>query len=150
MSKSMNNSKLRNTKLVRGFTLIESAIAISVLMVGLLAVLQFFPFAIKIIGDSQQLTVASNLVVAKLEEMSSLDYDLISVGTIEAKQALSGDTSSFLADYQRQTVVEYVDANLNSSQTDLGLKKITTTVYWLSPVGLNEKSTSGSTLLADF
>jgi len=58
MSNLQNNSK--------GFTLIEATVAMAILMVGLWTVIQFFPTGIKIIGDSQNLTVASNLAVAQV------------------------------------------------------------------------------------
>ena len=133
-----------------GFTIIESAVAIAVLMLGLWAVLQFFPLGIKIIGDSQNLTTASNLAVAQLETVSSLGYESITTGTFEAKQPISSDTSSYLNRYQRQTEVEYLDANFNSSITDVGLKKVTVTVFWLSPILVSEKSTSASIVIANY
>lgn len=132
-----------------GFTLIESAVAISVLLVGLLAVVQFFPFGIKIIGDAQNLTVASNLAVAQLEETIALDYDLITVGTLEAKGPVSNDPSNYLNHYQRQTLVEYIDSNFQTSNTDVGLKRITVTTYWLSPASHNEKSTEVYTVIVN-
>ena len=132
-----------------GFTLIEAAVAIAVLLVGLWSVLQFFPFSIKIIGDSQSLTVASNLVVEELESLSTDNYSVIGVGTIEAKHPVSSDTTSYLSKYQRQTVVQLIDSDFNASATDVGLKKITVTVYWRSPVGVNERSITTSTIIAD-
>lgn len=142
MSKLLNNSK--------GFTLIESTVAIAILMVGIWTVVQSFPIAIRIIGDSQNLTVASNLTVAQIEEIGSLDYDLIGTGTIETKQPVSSDPNSYLNNYQRQTVVELIDSNFNTSATDIGLKKITVTVFWTSPIGLVEKSTNSITVIANF
>lgn len=133
-----------------GFTIIESAVAIAVLLIGLFAVLQFFPFGIKIIGDSQSLTVASNLAVAQLEEMMRLDYGVITVGTYEAKHAVSNDPNSYLNKYQRKTVVEYINSSFQTSATNLGLKKITATVYWQSPVGGNEKSTTVYAVVSDY
>lgn len=152
MFKSLNNSKDFTHPLFKksgGFTLIESAVAIAVLMVGLWAVAQFFPFSLKVIGDSQNITVASNLVVAKIEEISSLEYDTIITGTIEAKAPVSSDPSSYLNNYQREVVVELLDSNFNTTGVDVGLKKITVTVYWISPIGLVEKSTNSITIVAD-
>ena len=152
MFKSLNNSKDHTHPLFKksgGFTLIESAVAIAVLMVGLWAVAQFFPFSLKVIGDSQNITVASNLVVAKIEEISSLEYDTIATGTIEAKAPVSSDPSSYLNNYQREVVVELIDSNFNITAIDIGLKKIIVTVYWISPIGLVEKSTNAITIVAD-
>lgn len=141
MWKSLKHSK--------GFTIIESTIAIAVLTIGLWSVVQFFPFSLKVIGDSQNITVASNLTVAKIEEISSLDYDSISIGTIEAKAAISSDPSNYLYNYQREVVVELIDSSFNTTVTDIGLKKITVTVYWTSPIGLVEKSTNSITVVSD-
>ena len=152
MLKSLNNSKSFIRPLFKksgGFTLIESAVAIAVLMVGLWAVAQFFPFSLKVIGDSQNITVASNLVVAKMEEISSLEYDLINTGTIETKAPISSDPSSYLNNYQREVVVELLDSNFNTTGVDVGLKKITVTVFWISPIGNVEKSTDSTTVVAD-
>lgn len=140
---------LNKKKNQTGFTLLEAVIAILILVVGLSAIIQFFPFSLKIISDSKSLTTVSNIALLKIEELRSLDYDSINVGTIESKQRVSTDPTSYLYDYQRQTVVETVDGNLNPSGSDLGLKKITVTVFWFSPIGSVEKSTQITTLIAD-
>lgn len=152
MSKLMKNSKDFThlpSKKSKGFTIIEAAIAIAVLMIGLWSVMQLFPFGIKVIGDSQSTTVASNLVVAKIEEISAQDYDSISAGTIEVKARISSDPEDYLYDYQREVIVDLIDSNFDTTVTDVGLKKVTVTVYWTSPVGLIEKSTDSITVMVD-
>lgn len=134
----------------KGFTILEATIAIFILLIGLLAVVQLFPFSLKIIGDSSDLTIGSNLAVSKLEEIRGLTYDTVGTGTIETKQRLSSDPSSYLYNFQRQTVVTLVDSNLNASAGDVGLKEITVTVYWSSPVSTAEKSTSMSTIISSY
>ena len=134
----------------KGFTLIEASVALVVLMIGIFSVIQFFPVGLQIIGDSQNRTVASSLAIAKLEEVRSSSYDEISTGTIEVKQPVSNDTTSYLNRYDRETVVTLVDSDFNVSVTDVGFKKITVTAYWQSPIGDKEKSTSVSTVIADF
>ncbi len=141
--------KLSNNKSFAGFTLIESTVAIMILMVGLLAVIQFFPFAFKIISDSQNLTTASSIAISKAEEVSAMNYDNIDTGTIESKQKISTDPTSYLSHYQRQTVVETVDSDFNSSPTDVGLKKITVTVFWYSLINSMEKSIQVTSVVAD-
>lgn len=143
-------STLLKTKNNNGFTLIESTISIMVLVVGLLAIMQFFPFALRIIGNSQSTTIASNLAVAKLEELQASSYDDIAVGTIEPKQRISADNTNYLYNFQRETIVELIDSNLNTSVTDIGLKKITVNVYWRSPIiGLAEKSIQVRSIRSD-
>jgi prepilin-type N-terminal cleavage/methylation domain-containing protein len=134
----------------KGFTIIEATVAISILLIGLLAVTQFFPFSLKIINNSQNFTTASNLAVAKIEELRSLNYDNIGTGTIETKTRLSADPSNYLYAYQRQTVVQYLDSNFNTSETDQGIKKINVTVYWYSPIGAVEKFISINSLVVRF
>ena len=142
MSKLPNNSD--------GFTLIESTIAVFILLVGLITVSAFFPFGLQIVGESQNVTFAANLTQSKIEELKQNTYDTLTTGTIEAKHHLSNDPTETLYNYQRQTVVETVDANLNVNATDVGLKKITVTVYWLSPITNAEQSYSMSSMVADY
>jgi|SRR3989338_6106036 len=141
-------SKFRS--LTAGFTLIEATVAILILIVGLLAVIQFFPFGLRIIGDSQSLTVASNLALSKIEEFQSLNYEEIGTGTVEPKQRLSADPADYLYHYQRQTLVETIDADFNPSASDVGLKKIVVTVFWRSPIGSTEKFTQINSIVADY
>ncbi|NUM25170.1 MAG: hypothetical protein HUU49_00930 [Candidatus Buchananbacteria bacterium] len=141
-------SKLLNSK--SGFTIIESTIAILILLVAIFGIMQFFPLGIKIIGDSQSQTMASNIALSKIEEIRSLNYEDISTGTIEAKNRVSSDPASPLYNFQRQTTVETVDNNFNSSASDVGLKKITVTVFWQSPVVLKEKSTEIQYIISDY
>lgn len=140
---------LQNKK-PKGFTLVESSIAIAILIIGLLAVVQFFPFGIQIIGNSNNRTIASNLALSKIEEVRSDIYDDISTGTLEAKQRISNDTDSYLYDFQRETIVELVDSDFNTSVSDVGLKKITVNVYWRSATIDEERSVSISSVVADF
>ena len=128
----------------------ESTIAIAVLLVGLFSVMQFFPFSIKVIGDANAKTIATNLTLSQLEEIKAQSYDAMGTGTTETKQRVSTDPTSYLYDYQRQTVIELIDSNFDLSGSDLGLKKITVTTYWQSPVTKEEKSFSINSVVADF
>ncbi len=149
MLKLLNN-KNQDKFSVKGFTIIEATLAVVILMVGFMSVIEFFPFALKIIGDSQNLAIASNLTLSKIEEINSLPYSEIGIGTIEQKQRISGDLESYLYDFSRQTDVSYLDSNLSPSIIDSGLKKITVTTYWKSPVISGEKSTQISTIIANY
>ena len=140
-------SKLSNNK---GFTIIESTVAILIILIALFGITQFFPLGIRIIGDSQSQTVASNVALTKIEELRSLNYEEISTGTIETKNRVSSDPANTLFNFQRQTIVETVDNNFNPSASDVGLKKITTTVYWQSPVVSKEKSITLQYIIANY
>lgn len=135
---------------VKGFGLIEATISIALLTIGLFSIIQFFPFSIEIVGDSQNLTTASAIALSKSEEIISLDYDDVTTGTYEVKQPVSTDTDSYLSHYQREVIVETVDGDLNTSGSDLGLKIVTITVYWLSSIGTVERSTQIQSLIANY
>ena len=132
----MSKSKTDN----RGFSLLEALLAIAVILVGILAIVKIFPLAFQVSQAAAKATIATNLAQAKIEEIFYLDYDNITLGALEAKHRLSADPANPFYYYQRQTVAKYVDGNLNYSATDTGLKKITATVYWRSPILKNEKN----------
>lgn len=132
----------------QGLTIIEAMIAVAVLMIGVLVTINIFPAALKISRNAEQETVAANLAQAEIEHSFQLGYDNITVGTIEAKHRLSADPANPFYNYQRQTVASFVDANLNDTGTATGLKKITVTMYWLTPnLGL-EKNLPISVLIS--
>ena len=133
----------------KGFSLIEATVAIFIMTIGLVSVVQFFPFSLRIVNDSQKTTIALNTALAKAESVLAMDYDEINTGQIESKHRLSAQSSSYLYQYQRETVVETIDSNLDPSAQDIGLKKITITVYWQSPFG-EEKSLAINSIIADY
>lgn len=133
-----------------GFSLIESLVALTILVVGLYAVVALFPLTIKITGDARNETTATNAALSQIELIRSITYDSLPIGTYEVKHRLSTDPTNYLYAYQRETTVETVDQNLASSQTDIGLKKISVTVYWQSPITQAEKSISFTTLVARY
>ena len=124
----------------RGLTLLEAAIAIAVLLIGVLNIVQIFPLSFKLGKTAEQTTMAINLAQAKIEELFYLGYDNLVVGTVEPKHRLAADSTNPFYHYQRQTDIEYVDQNLNYSAGETGLKKITVTVYWYHPLLKNESS----------
>lgn len=139
---------LRSITKTDGLSLIEATIAIAVLAVGLLAIIQLFPFSMKVSRTAEQSTVAANLAQAKIEEMFSLGYENIGVGTIEAKHRLSSSPENPFYQYQRQTIVEHVDGNLTTSASTTGMKKISVTVYWQSPSTGLERSLPVNVLIS--
>ncbi len=77
-----------------GLSLIEAMLAVAVLMIGVLVTINIFPLALKISRNSEQETIASNLAQAEIENIFSLDYDNIGIGTIEARHRLSASSSN--------------------------------------------------------
>jgi len=131
---------MKTTKKQLGFTLIEVLVAMTVLSVGILSLVRVFPFALQISKFAAQKTVAVNLAQAKIEEMFYLDYDNITVGTVETRHRLSADVENPFYKFERETSAEHIDSNLNTSVSETGLKKITTTIYWNSPIFSAEKN----------
>ena len=130
--------------------MIEALVAVIILVIGLMAVTQFFPFSLKVTGDSQSITTASVIALEKIEEIAALNYDDVAVGIIEAKHQVSSDPNDYLYHYQRQAVVQTVDSDFSDSPTDVGLKKITVTVFWQSPVRSTEQSIQFNTLISKY
>ncbi|MFA5047788.1 MAG: prepilin-type N-terminal cleavage/methylation domain-containing protein [Patescibacteria group bacterium] len=124
----------------RGISIIEALIAIAILLIGILSIARIFPLATKISRSAEETTIAANLAQNEIETLFSLGYDGLGTGLVEAKHRLATDPSNPFYAYQRQTDVSYVDANLSTSTSDTGLKKVTVTVFWRNPATNNEKS----------
>ncbi len=132
----------------RGMSLIEIMVALLILMVAFIGLIQAFPFSRTIVKTAENSTKSSYLAQDELEQLLALSYENIPVGTVEAKQRLSADPTNDLYYFQRQTVVSYVDGNLQASGSDLGLKKITVTVYYSGDLLKNEKTYTTYSLIA--
>ncbi|MEA1963477.1 MAG: hypothetical protein U9M94_04565 [Patescibacteria group bacterium] len=130
-----------------GISLLELSIAIAILITSLLPLTQAFPYSSSIINSAKNDTTASYLAQEKIEEIISLGYENIGIDTIEARHSLGTATSSYLYIFERETVVNYVDADLQNSLTDTGLKKISATIYYNDKISNNEKTFTISTLL---
>lgn len=140
--------KISSNKKIPGFTLIEVMIALLVLGIGVFSVVQLYPMSLKIGNASKNLTLATNLAQAKVEEVISLQYDNIPLGTIEPRQRVSGDPADPFYNFERETIVIYVNGDLQESLEDLGLKKITTTMYWYNALNPIEKTFTIITLIS--
>lgn len=132
----------------KGITLLEAMITILVIMIGILSLAKIFPIAFKIDKTSEQSTVAANLAQSGLENLFYLDYDNLTIGTMEAKNRLSNDPNDQFYNYQREILVEYVDENLQTSVTDTGLKKLTVNIYWYNQALKIEKNTQIISLIS--
>lgn len=118
----------------QGISMIEAILAVAVLTIGILVAVTLFPFALKISKNAEQETIAADLAQAKIEEIFSLGYNDIGSGTVEARHRLANDPQNPFYDFERQTIVQLVNGNLANSATDLGLKKVTVTVFYNTPV----------------
>lgn len=131
-------------------SLLEIMVSLSILVVTFITLMQSFPLALTINKTSENATKASYLAQEKLEELNSLGYDNIAVGAIEAKHRLSDIPTDYLYYFQRQTTVNYVDANLQNSASDVGLKKISVIVYYANALSKTEKTYSTVTLISQW
>ncbi|NCQ16355.1 hypothetical protein GW814_01710 [Candidatus Falkowbacteria bacterium] len=133
-----------------GMSLLEVMVAFSILTLTFTALMQSFPYSLTINKTSENAAKAAYLAQAKLEELNSLGYGNISTGTIEAKHRLADNPTDYLYYFQRQTTVSFVDGNLADSASDLGLKKISVTVYYSNALSKVEKEYSTVTLISQW
>lgn len=130
-----------------GISLLELSIAIMILTTSLIPLTQAFPYSAKIINSAKNDTMASYLAQEKIEEIISIGYENIGIDTIETRHSLGTATSSYLYIFERESVISYVDADLQNSLSDTGLKKINTTIYYTDKISNNEKTFTITTLL---
>lgn len=126
---------MRQDNKEKGFTFLEAMIAILVLTIGIVAVLQVFSLALSLEKSNQMRTQATFLSQEKTEEISSQAYGDIVTGT-EIEDPLSSPFEKF----SRETKISYLDANLQETTIDTGLKKIEVIVWWKSPLRIGEKN----------
>lgn len=127
--------KLIESKNKIGFSLIEVMVATAILAVGMVAVISIFPLALRANKSAEQASLASAYARAKMEEVLVSAYDEVLVGTVEPRAKVSIDPSDLAYMLERETVVQYIDSNLNVSLSDMGLKQITVAIYWVSRFG---------------
>ncbi len=137
---SRSNKIKKKTKSQFGFSLIEIVVALAILSTAFLGLIKVFPLGIDMNTSAKNKTVASYLAQDKIENLYASGYDNIATGTIEAKHRISTSSDSYLYNYQRETVVDYIDGNLTATSGDSGMKRITTTVYY--PEGANKAEQS--------
>ncbi len=130
-------------KKIRGFTLVEIMVAISVLCVGIFGVVSMFYLSSKMVKSSKAATIAVQLAKEKTEETISLDYGSILRGTF-SENPLASPFDVF----RRQTIITYADPALGMVETndDRGMKKIEVTVFWKSFFGAYDENVKITTL----
>lgn len=139
---------LKNIKNTRGLSLIEIVVAIFILTTAFIAVMHSFPMGLAINKGASNATIASYLAQEKIEELHSLGYENIATGTTEIKHRLATSSTSYLYGFQRETMATYVDGNLATTTNDAGLKKISTTIYYIDAYSKQEKNYNITTLIS--
>lgn len=84
----------------RGFTLVETVTAISIIAVALTALAQLFVIASQANADARRSSFASILATQKIEELRSLGADLTQQGVVSLSSDVSG-ACDFLDEYGR-------------------------------------------------
>ncbi len=137
---------MRNMK--QGFTLIELLIAIILAAGGLMVLMQLMSVAIFADSDLEYSLIALNLANEKLEELKDDGYSDYSDPNLNIGTHTESSISGFDFIDQRQWTVDYVDANLDSSVSDTGLKDVTVEVQWTQKGGT--QSVVVETVIADY
>ena len=123
----------------KGFTIIELVVSVSILIIAVFAINNLLTQGVSAARRSEKLTVAVNLAQAQIETILSEQYTNLPVGTYEARHVV-------FQNYYRKTLISFIDpATLQTITTDLGLKKVNTTVYYQIPG--KEKSYTLSTII---
>lgn len=114
----------------QGLTLVETMLALAIVTLTVTTLVSLFPHGLKTAKLSQEQTTAAFLAQAKIEELISANYADTPAAT--AVENSLGAVDPDFAKFSRTTVVSYVDENLNPAAGDLGLKKVSVTVFWLN------------------
>lgn len=132
----------------KGFSLLEIMVAFTILTIAFIAISRSFPYGLAINKSAENSTIASFLAQDKIEELHSLGYDNIGLGEIEARHKLSLDQDDYRFFYERDANVSYVDSSLVESITDLGMKKISATIYFINSVSKQEDTFNITTIIS--
>lgn len=113
-----------------GLGLVEVVISMAVITVGLLGLLMAFGRGAGFGKTVQDQSPAWEFAQAKIEELAGLTYENVPAGTIEDRVRMSASTADYFYNFTRSALVELVSQNLAPSGSDVGLKKITVSVYF--------------------
>ena len=131
----------------QGFTLIELLIAIILVAGGLMVLMQLMSVAIFADSDLEYSLIALNLANEKLEELKDDGYSDPNLDPASSPFTEASISGFGFVD-QRQWTVGYIDANLDSSVSDTGLKDVTVEVQWTQKGGT--QSVAVKTVIADY
>lgn len=113
------------------FSLVELLVALAVFSMGLLAFLEISSRSQQLSALTITRTRAALLAQEGIEMAEAESYDSLAVGDFVSESSLAAYGADFTP-FSRVVTIQYVDASLNVSQTDLGMKLITSTINWTS------------------
>ncbi len=121
----MEISKLVREKIImqKGFTLLESMIALVILSIGLLGIWMMMGWAVSGNSFSAKLTQAESLAVERLEKIRGINYDYVHNDYFSTGSGNFGDSDGILREnYGGGNGGVYIDVN-NNSIYDSGVDK---------------------------
>jgi len=128
----------------KGFTILETMVAILILTIGIIAVLQVFPLCSNIQKSNEMENQAIFLAQERMEQEIFKTYKNIQVETI-----IEDSLASPYERFSRETKITYVDSNLEEIGLDSGFKKIEIIVEWSSIFKLKQSNISIFNLAAE-
>lgn len=131
---------------MKGFTLIETIIAIFILSVGIISILGMFFLGSKIEKSAQMAAVATQLAQSKMEETISMPYDEISLGTTTEDY----DSIDSFSSFKRVKEVSCYDPNgaISPNCPDTGIKDVKISVFWKSLFRFSDTNINVKSLIA--
>lgn len=117
-----------------GFTLMEAMVALAIFGAFTSLMVVSFPVALKVIGSGNRLTVAANLMQAKVEQLRSVAYTDLTVGTYESNVHADSSPASPYYGYTHTVTVDRIDDSMAVSGTETGMKRVTLTTSWFDPL----------------
>lgn len=141
---------MKKNRVKNAFTLIESILAISIIAIAFVAILNLFPFALKIENSSEMKTRAIGLAQAKLEEFYQKSYEEIKCAANNPPCQLEESIVPEDQAFKRVTSIIFVNPqnNYSESASDTGIKKVKVILYWKNPFSQTEDNFSITTLFS--
>ena len=128
----------------KGFTILETMVAILILTIGIIAVLQIFPLCSNIQKSNEMENQAIFLAQERMEQEIFKTYGNIEVGII-----IEDPVSSSYKRFTRETRITYLNPDMGEIGSDSGFKKIEITVQWNSVFKLKQGEISIINLVAE-
>lgn len=129
----------------KSFTIIESLLAIFILIIGFVSVSQLFPLALRTEKSAEMSTRATELAKSKIEELISKSYDEVKCQASNPPCEQTENPSAEDSAFRRKVSIIYIDPQNNFQEpdppsTDTGIKKIEVTMFWQSAMGIGESN----------
>ena len=123
----MKTQTPKNKKGQQGFTLMETSIAMVVMMVGALGIASLFVFSTQNNVGGSERALAMAVAQQQLEQLRSVSYEdtTLAVGTTTATVRSAEQNSTVQSAEQNYTVERTVAQETNANGSDKELKKIT-------------------------